>query len=234
MTPPYDVRALTITFIVLSHAASLAFAVYTTQRSGVRTQVLLYAFLIDYILRLSSIRPLYLWSRSDRSWARAAASALSRRPARGEKPEPLVEQNSGRFLGLWGHLGLMALLSYFAFVLANVDADRQLGSDLATVLDDLDWAIVVGITYWVNALVTRIIVIDPSRAADEEFRIQHPRARNSRRCGPGWRRGGGGATDERLPGLGVGGDGSAARHSDSGRSPRPPEGGKPCALRYPL
>ena len=69
-------------------------------------------------------------------------------------------------------------MSYFAFVLANVDADRQLGSDLATVLDDLDWAIVVGVTYWVNALVTRVIVIDPGPTADEEFRIQHARAQN--------------------------------------------------------
>ena len=162
-------RALTITFIVLSHAASLAFAVYTTQRSGVRTQVLLYAFIIDYILRLSSIQPLYFWSRSGKGWVRAAASALSRRPATGEKPEPLVEQNSGRHLGLWGHLGLMALLSFFAFVLANVDADRQLESDLATVLDDLDWAIVLGVTYWVNALVTRIIVIDPNQLPTKSF-----------------------------------------------------------------
>lgn len=161
--------ALTITFIVLSHAASLAFAIYTTQRSGVRTQVVLYAFIIDYILRLSSIRPLYFWSRSENSWVRAAASALSRRPARGQKPEPLVEQNSGRHLGLRGHLGLMALLSYFAFVLANVDADRQLGSDLATVLDDLDWAIAVGVAYWVNALVTRMIVIDPGRPPTKSF-----------------------------------------------------------------
>ena len=161
--------ALNIALIVLSHAASLAFAVYTTQRSGVRTQVVLYAFIIDYILRLASIRPLHLWSRSDRRWARAAASALSRQPTGGEKPAPLVEQNSGRFLGLWGHLGLMALLSYFAFVLANVDADRRLGSGLATVLDDLDWAIVVGITYWVNALVTRIIVIDSSQPPTKSF-----------------------------------------------------------------
>jgi hypothetical protein len=163
------VRALTVAFIVLSHAASLAFAVYTTQRSGVRTQVLLYAFIIDYILRLSSIRPLYFWSRSDRHWVRAAASALSRRPARGETAEPLVEQNSGRHLGLWGHLGLMALLSFFAFVLANVDADRQLGSDFATVLDDLDWAMAVGVTYWVNALVTRIVVIDPAQPPTKSF-----------------------------------------------------------------
>jgi len=131
--------------------------------------VLLYAFIIDYILRLSSIQPLYVWSRSDRSWVRAATSTLSRRPAAGEKPEPLVEQNSGRHLGLWGHLGLMALLSYFAFVLANVDADRQLGSDLATVLDDLDWAIVLGVTYWVNALVTRVIVIDPNQLPTKSF-----------------------------------------------------------------
>lgn len=162
-------RALTVTLIVLSHAASLAFAVYTTQRSGVRTQVLLYAFIIDYILRLSSIRPLYFASRSEKTWVRRAASALSRRPARGEEATPLVEQNSGRALGLWGHLGLMALLSYFAFVLANVDADRQLGSDLATVLDDLDWAVAVGVTYWVNALVTRMIVVDPGRPPTKSF-----------------------------------------------------------------
>ena len=131
--------------------------------------MVLYAFIIDYILRLSSIRPLHFWSRSERSWSRATASALSRRPASREKPQPLVEQNSGRHLGLWGHLGLMALLSYFAFVLANVDADRQLGSDLATVLDDLDWAIVVGVTYWANALVTRMIVIDPGRPPTKSF-----------------------------------------------------------------
>lgn len=131
--------------------------------------MLLYGFIIDYILRLSSIRPLYFGSHSDRGWVRRAASALSRRPARGEKAQPLVEQNSGRVLGLSGHLGLMALLSYFAFVLANVDADRQLESDLATVLDDLDWAIAVGATYWVNALVTRMIVIDPGRPPTKSF-----------------------------------------------------------------
>jgi hypothetical protein len=163
------VAVLTTTFIVLSHAASLAFAVYTAQRGGVGAQVLLYAFIIDYILRLASIRPLYFGSRSNRPWVRAMASALSRRPSSGQAPEPLVEQHSGRQLGLWGHLGLMALLSYFAFVLANVDADRQLSADLATVLDDLDWAIVLAATYWVNALVTRTIVVDPGRPPTKSF-----------------------------------------------------------------
>ena len=80
-----------------------------------------------------------------------------------------MEQNSGQHLGLWGHLGVMTFLSFLAFVLANVDSDRQLGSDLPTVLDDLDWAIVLSVTYWVNALVTRIIVIDPARPPIKSF-----------------------------------------------------------------
>ena len=149
--------ALNIAFIVLSHAASLAFAIYTTQRSGVRTQVVLYTFIIDYILRLVFDPAVVLLVTLGRTVGlRAAASALSRQP--GERREAGAARGTELGPASWVCArgvtsALMALLSYFAFVLANVDADRQLGSDLATVLDDLDWAIVVGITYWVNALV---------------------------------------------------------------------------------
>ena len=42
-------RTLYIAFIVGSHLLSLALAIYTTRASGVPAEILLYAFLIDYV-----------------------------------------------------------------------------------------------------------------------------------------------------------------------------------------
>jgi hypothetical protein len=143
----------------------LALAVYTTRTSGVPTGVLVYAFVFDYVFRLITIRTLYVWLKGPRDDGfRSAALFLSRPPSAGHQSEPLVNESTGRPLGLAGYLAVVALLFFFVFVLANVNADRELAVDFATAADDLNWAVLIGAIYWVNGLLTRSIVIRPDQS----------------------------------------------------------------------
>lgn len=163
-------RELHVYLVVASHIASLAFAVHTTLTSGVRPHILLYAFLIDYLLRLGTIRALHRSAASPAGgWLRAVAPYVSRRPADGQPSYPITEGESGRPTGLSGYLIVMAACSFFAFMLANVDSDRELALDLATGVNDVSWAMVIGTVYWVNSLIARTMVIHPGQALSTNF-----------------------------------------------------------------
>jgi hypothetical protein len=66
--------------------------------------------------------------------------------------------------GLAGYALIMVMLFYFAFALANVDAEGQYGSTRAAMLNDLNAAIMIAAIYWVNALLTRSLVINPNQS----------------------------------------------------------------------
>lgn len=150
---------------MLSHLAALALAVYAMRTSGVRTEVLLYAFIIDYAFRLFTVRTFHAWLQPESGdRLHNAAAFLSRRPAKGQKPEKLVDQNSGRPLGIVAYGFVMATLFYFAFVLANVNAEGEFGSTRSAILSDLNAAVIVAAIYWVNALLTRELMINPNQS----------------------------------------------------------------------
>lgn len=72
---------MTTAFLLLIHAAGLALTLLSIWRSGQRPQVLLYAFILDYVLRLATIDAMgrALAGRGPRR-LRAAVPYLSRLP----------------------------------------------------------------------------------------------------------------------------------------------------------
>lgn len=151
--------------LLLIHAAGLAFAVFSILRSGERPQVLLYAFIIDYTLRLLTIGALASPA------LRFAQSYVTRSPRRGQQSQPVRRGEEATAPA--GHLGtylvVMAALAGFAFVLVHVNADRELSLDRATFERDLPWGIAIGLVYWAEGLATRTIVMDPAARVEVNF-----------------------------------------------------------------
>ena len=151
--------------LVLSHLGLLGLAVYSTITSGVRVQVLFYAYAIDYVLRLATIKALHdEMTRPERGWLEAVAPLISRAPARGQRSHPVLEGEGGPPARLGAYIVVMLVLGFFAFVLASVGPERTLDVTPADANADLSWAVVIGVVYWVNGLVLRVIVIDPGES----------------------------------------------------------------------
>ena len=148
--------------IFASHLASLLLAIYSLRAGGVGVQVLLYAFVIDYLLRLTSIIALHAGMRSSQpGWLGMIAPLVSRRPRAHQTSNPMRMGDGGPPARFSVYLAVLIFLGYLAFVLANVGPDRRLHLARADALYDLSWAIVIGALYWVNGLLTRSSVIDP-------------------------------------------------------------------------
>lgn len=152
-------------FLLLLHAAGLAFAIFSIMQSGQRPQVLLYAFILDYTLRLTTIGALALPP------FRAALPFVTRPPARNQQSLPV--RRGEEATAPPGHFGtyllVMAALTFFAFILIHVNADRELSLDLRTFENDLLWGIGLGLVYWLEGLATRTIVIDPKARVETNF-----------------------------------------------------------------
>ena len=157
-------------FVVLANIVSLAVVVTSIVWSGQRTQLVLYAFILDFSLRLLTIHVITRILRHKPgqrlSWVIALVCSP---PAPGEPSYPMAEEHSGRPAGPGAYAAVVALLALFAFVLGNVNADRQLDVDLATLLGDLRWAVALAFFYWVQALASRSTVIDPTASREINF-----------------------------------------------------------------
>jgi hypothetical protein len=163
-------RALYVAFLFASHLLSLGLAVYTTRTSGVPVAILLYAFLIDYGLRLGTIHFLHAAVASRRqTWRYAIAPFISKLPARGQQSHPVRDGEGGPPAGISKYLIVLAGMACFAFVLMNVDADKQVRLTFAATARDFWWALVIGLIYWANALLTRTLVIQPAEAVTRNF-----------------------------------------------------------------
>ena len=155
-------RALHVAFVFASHVLSLALAVYTTQRSGVPVEILLYAFLIDYALRLAAIHTLHAGLGSPTpSLIAALAPFISRRPAPGQTSQPVRDGENGPPAQIGKYFFALAVLAFFAFALMNVNADKQIDLTPAAAARDMVWALAIGALYWINSLLTRTMVINP-------------------------------------------------------------------------
>ena len=163
-------RALYVAFLFASHLLSLALAIYTTRTSGVAVEILLYAFLIDYALRLGTIQCLHgaVASRGQ-TWMHAIAPHITRLPARGQVSHPVRDGEGGPPASISKYLVVLAALACFAFVLMNVNADKQMRVTFAATVRDLWWAVLIGIVYWANALLTRTLVIHPAEPITSNF-----------------------------------------------------------------
>jgi hypothetical protein len=81
--------------LLLVHAGGLALTIWAIVRSGDRPQVLLYAFILDYLLRLATV---YWLTRHARGLARYFSSP----PPPGDAPEPLRDEASKTPIGWTG------------------------------------------------------------------------------------------------------------------------------------
>ena len=75
--------------------------------------------------------------------------------------QPIRYEGSQQTAGPGAYVFTVGFLAFLAFVLGNVNADRELDLDLARVEDDLRWAAALAIVYWVQSLLSRTTVIDP-------------------------------------------------------------------------
>jgi hypothetical protein len=163
-------RALYIAFIVCSHLLSLALAIYTTRASGVPASILLYAFLIDYALRLGTIQLLHAAvAAGPGTFASALAASVSRVPARGQQSYPVREGEGGPPARLGAYVVVLIVCSFFAFALMNVDSEGELDFSTAAGAANLAWALVIGGIYWANSLLTRTLVIHPDEPVTRNF-----------------------------------------------------------------
>lgn len=132
--------------------------------------ILLYAFLIDYALRLGTIQLLHgaLSSRTPTPLA-AIAPLVTRQPAAGQQSYPVTHGDEGPPASLGTYIVVLAVLLFFAFVLMNVTAAHELSLTFAVGLGELWWAVVIGAIYWINSLLTRTMVIHPRESAVRNF-----------------------------------------------------------------
>lgn len=148
--------------LFLVHASGLALTIWTIVRSGDRPQVLLYAFVLDYLLRLATV---YLLSHRARPLSRYFSSP----PPPGAAPEPLRDEESRKPIGWTGYALVTLALAAFAFVLANVNQRHELDADFGIVLDDLGWSMRLAAIYWVESLLARTTIVDPRASSDSNL-----------------------------------------------------------------
>ena len=144
-----------VAFIFVTHLASLALAIVGIVRSGERPQVLLYAFVFEYLLRIASVHA-----------GGRLIVALSSRPMPAQATYPLAEEGSGRPMGIPSYFVVLAFLGFLVFVLGNVNSEHELEVDPGIFLQDIGWAAALALLYWVQALVSKSLVIDPDAAVE--------------------------------------------------------------------
>jgi hypothetical protein len=153
-------------YIVAVHLASLALTVGGVIRAGDRAQVLVYAFILEYALRLATVFAVTRALAMDGgSLLSRLAPLICRLPTNATESQPIRYEGSQQSAGPGAYAFTVAFLAFLAFVLGNVNADRELDLDLARFEDDLQWAAGLAIVYWVQSLLSRTTVIDPRALA---------------------------------------------------------------------
>jgi hypothetical protein len=154
-------------YIVAVHVAGLALAVAGVVRAGDRPQVLAYAFILEYGLRLATVFALTraLAAREDSLLVRLAP-LICRLPPASAESRPLRHEGSQQAAGPGTYFLTVIFLAFLAVVLGNVNADRELDLDAARFEQDLQWASGLALVYWVQSLLARATVIDPKARWD--------------------------------------------------------------------
>jgi hypothetical protein len=154
-------------YIVVVHVAGLALAIAGVVRAGDRPQVLVYAFILEYGLRLATVFAVTrtLAAREDSLLLRLAP-LVSRLPPASAKSQPIRYEGSQQAAGPGAYFFTVIFLAFLAVVLGNVNADRELDLDAIRFEQDLQWASGLAIIYWLQSLLTRTTVIDPKARWD--------------------------------------------------------------------
>jgi hypothetical protein len=146
------VKALTIAAIWIAHLLSLAVAVYIIRTGDVAVIVLLYAYMLEYVLRLATIPMLY--------HVPAVARFVTRRPHHNQETHPVRQGEGGPPAGVGSYLLAIGVFAGFAFALAHVNADRRIELGALDPPRDFAWAMLIAFLYWANGLITRTTFID--------------------------------------------------------------------------
>jgi hypothetical protein len=153
--------------IVLLHTGGLAATIFTLVRSGARPQILLFAYIFDYLFRLRTIAAiLQSLRREDFDGWRGALQLVHHPPPPGQPASPITWADSGRPAGLGGYLYAMAILAFLSLVLSYVGPTHELDVDAADLWRDLGWGAVLGLIYWAQSLASRMIAIDPAASLE--------------------------------------------------------------------
>jgi len=150
--------------IVLVPLLGLLFSIFGIVRSGDRPEVLVYAFILDFTLRLITVRVLLHALRTGSLAPVVSVFALP--PELGEPSYAPVYEETRRPIHFATYFVVVGALAAFAFVLVNVGADKQIHLDPAALARDVRWAGGLALIYWLQALIGRTMTIDPA-AADE-------------------------------------------------------------------
>ena len=125
---------------------------------------------MDYTLRLVTIGLLHpAMAARTPTLLSAIASAITRQPAPGQQSYPVTQGEGGPPAHIGWYLLLLAVLLFFAFVMMNVNADHEIDLTLEMGARDLWWALLIGVIYWINSLLTRTIVIHPHEPVSRNF-----------------------------------------------------------------
>jgi hypothetical protein len=129
-------------------------------RAGERPEVLVYAFILDFLLRLLTIRALVTALKID---VLAPLVPYVAPPPDPDTPSyaPVYEETR-QPIRFSTYILVVTALAAMAFVLVNVGADKQLHIDAAALMRDVRWSGRLAVVYWVQALVGRTITIDPA------------------------------------------------------------------------
>ena len=118
---------VSVLYILAVNLAGLALTIWGIVRSGDRAQVLVYAFILDYCLRLATI---YLITVA--GFPRALIPLVSSPPPAGQQSYPIRVEGSDKPVGPAGYVVVVLVFGFFAFMLVNVNAEKELELDAAT------------------------------------------------------------------------------------------------------
>jgi hypothetical protein len=124
-----------VTLVV--HLIGLALAFVEILRSGERPTVLVYAFILDFLLRLVTIHAMVRALKANpAAWA---ISFLTLPPAPRQASYAPVFEETRQPIPFRTYILVVLTFGVMAFVLVNVGADHEIHMDVATFLRDLRW-----------------------------------------------------------------------------------------------
>jgi hypothetical protein len=153
--------------IVAVNLIGLALAFLGIVRSGERTTVLVYAFILEFLLRLVTIQVMQRALQANT--LESVIAAMTMPPAPRQRSYAPYHEDTRRPIPFHTYIIVVLLLAWMAFVIVNVGVDQQLHLDPDMLVRDLRWAFALAGIYWLEGLIGRTITID--RDAPSELNL---------------------------------------------------------------
>ena len=153
--------------IVVVNLVGLALAFFGIVRSGERTTVLVYAFILEFLLRLVTIQVMQRALKTNT--LESVIAAVTMPPAPGQRSYAPFYEDTRRPIPFHTYMIVVLLLAWMAFVIVNVGVDKELHLDPEMLVRDLRWAVALAGIYWLEGLIGRTITID--RYASSELNL---------------------------------------------------------------